>query len=959
LGYAECPTASARAKIYFANGVLDDITQAISGREELGILVPPALPSNIKSDCLTYGLAFNSTSSTTTQPTLHMVFSGFLDLVETSILRLADQGAIFWQSVSEHFPGPSWLKEDVLTFVAEATAAFAEVLTGDLDSQVTSYANALAANDKIIIVAHSEGNLFANIAYNVLRSRGVAEGRLAVVAVATPEAFVPGNGPWTTLSEDIVIGYLALALPGRFPLAPNISNNLGNCVFLCHSFVDVYMVAHSHSSDKILEDIVDSLAITPTGAIYVQASLDGTLWSGGARYVVSGPAGDTQGSVVPVEAKTQPSGNYSVAYMDGGPPGTSFVGVSPSATQTLSAGGSLQFTLLFHAQALPPPLDQRPIAHFLMKTTAATLTENEVLSVAAESTTGEAPVTFVDISTDPDGDPITSRFWTVDTPCVPNGSAPCVLSDGLTSFTWGFKPGAYNVTLQVTDSRGGVGTATAHIEVAAPNLDPLAGTPVSLAFDGSSDQRFANTTLGDLFSDSHGNLVTLKFGPYGSTCGGNFCSPFNLVSISPFGHLKWEATEGDQPGTGWLGDDVNAGHGLAIGVDDRVFVETSRDHIREYQNGGALGGWPFVLGADDTHFTSLVAHPTTGDVFASAASSFTNGTPPSAAAISSSGTLRLSLDDNAGLWYLGEGGDPYLVSGHSITRFRADTMAPVCSGTFGGFVAFGSPAGLIGGRDADLSRFGGDCQEVAIASLSASSVGVSALGGGRVFGHEYTGSIVQPYDSHFDRLVGIRVADGGIWRQSDIAPVTSPDGLRWMVYQQGTLYAIGLDKTDSFKQKLFFLDATTGEILGRLETQGLCEQCRLTATTDGRVYLNDWSSTKIFKLPLATSVSAQLSVSLSNVDDVERLRLNGVEVVTVGYQQSQTFDLTGQLAPGANLIEIEVENLSGGWNFGYDLKADGTSVYASSCGQVGASGCNGNDQTAGVVFREKFIVVKR
>jgi len=84
----------------------------------------------------------------------------------------------------------------------------------------------------------------------------------------------------------------------------------------------------------------------PKGYVTVQATLDGQSWSGSVGYVLQGPYVES-GSSVPRDFANAPQGNYSVQYSAGGPPQSSFIGVS-SPSQTLPAGGSITFTLMFH-----------------------------------------------------------------------------------------------------------------------------------------------------------------------------------------------------------------------------------------------------------------------------------------------------------------------------------------------------------------------------------------------------------------------------------------------------------------------------------------------------------------------------------------------------------------------------------------------------------------------------------
>ena len=87
-----------------------------------------------------------------------------------------------------------------------------------------------------------------------------------------------------------------------------------------------------------------------TGSIYVQATLDGSPWSGRVRYTIDGPYTDSSYSV-PDSFDGLPEGSYTLVYKSGGPSGAQFGGVSPKSTQYLSSGGQASFTLNFHSQA--------------------------------------------------------------------------------------------------------------------------------------------------------------------------------------------------------------------------------------------------------------------------------------------------------------------------------------------------------------------------------------------------------------------------------------------------------------------------------------------------------------------------------------------------------------------------------------------------------------------------------
>jgi hypothetical protein len=86
-----------------------------------------------------------------------------------------------------------------------------------------------------------------------------------------------------------------------------------------------------------------------TGNIYVTATVDGVAWLGDVRYSLSGPYSDSK-SYVPGSFLNSPTGTYTLSYSYGGPAGATLESISPSARQTLPAGGSITFNLNFYTQ---------------------------------------------------------------------------------------------------------------------------------------------------------------------------------------------------------------------------------------------------------------------------------------------------------------------------------------------------------------------------------------------------------------------------------------------------------------------------------------------------------------------------------------------------------------------------------------------------------------------------------
>jgi len=91
---------------------------------------------------------------------------------------------------------------------------------------------------------------------------------------------------------------------------------------------------------------------TPTGpgTISVQATLDGSPWSGVVSYTMHGPDEQASYSSVPESFSNMPAGIYTLTYTSGGLEGATLSSISPTPTQTLSPGGTITFTLNFHSQ---------------------------------------------------------------------------------------------------------------------------------------------------------------------------------------------------------------------------------------------------------------------------------------------------------------------------------------------------------------------------------------------------------------------------------------------------------------------------------------------------------------------------------------------------------------------------------------------------------------------------------
>lgn len=88
-----------------------------------------------------------------------------------------------------------------------------------------------------------------------------------------------------------------------------------------------------------------------TGNIMTNATFDGVSWTGAVNYTISGPQ-TYSGSSAAQSFSAVPVGSYTVGYSSGGPGGATLSNITPNSTQTLSAGGTITFTLNFQTKAV-------------------------------------------------------------------------------------------------------------------------------------------------------------------------------------------------------------------------------------------------------------------------------------------------------------------------------------------------------------------------------------------------------------------------------------------------------------------------------------------------------------------------------------------------------------------------------------------------------------------------------
>ncbi len=251
----EAPTVE--TVVVFANGVLveteykaDRAVRAI--KKKLKIIYSPEEMATME-----FKVAYNKSH-------------GLLDFFEAVLQKGLSENSIvsFWRLVGNFDPMPNWAQDKIKNMAASLDIG--ELVGGvSLSKHLKLYRNSIREGKKVLVVAHSQGNFFANEAYDLLYygNSPIEQQSFGIVSVANPSGFVGGSidGAYTTLEEDKVIASIRLVLTG-LPLAEKpLPANIGNGEFvtmepLGHFFLDSYLVSGSNSESKIINDIITGIS---------------------------------------------------------------------------------------------------------------------------------------------------------------------------------------------------------------------------------------------------------------------------------------------------------------------------------------------------------------------------------------------------------------------------------------------------------------------------------------------------------------------------------------------------------------------------------------------------------------------------------------------------------------------------------------------------------------------------
>ena len=154
--------------------------------------------------------------------------------------RQGESASTFWRWIDGLSLAPDWFREKALELASRGEMNQA-VRDADLRRHVQCYKTVLMEGSRVLVVGHSQGNLYANSAYTILAndSDDLPMDAFGLVAVATPSSLVAGGGPHITRTDDLVIDAVRFFYSGT--LRGNVTNDNTDSDWKHHSFIDSYL----------------------------------------------------------------------------------------------------------------------------------------------------------------------------------------------------------------------------------------------------------------------------------------------------------------------------------------------------------------------------------------------------------------------------------------------------------------------------------------------------------------------------------------------------------------------------------------------------------------------------------------------------------------------------------------------------------------------------------------------
>ncbi|MEN7982548.1 MAG: DUF1566 domain-containing protein [Nanoarchaeota archaeon] len=219
--------------IFFANGMFNSMSDIIKSRLALKYKLKSHFSSEVD---IKFFVAYNDSENLISQ------------LKEVTRQKRLDTWAAFYKILAGIEVAPDWFQE-AMNDLAASTNTANYVKDEDLQRHVQQYKDEIAEGRCVIVVSHSQGNFYANSAYEFMEGEC-----FSIVAVATPASFVGGDGEYTTLTDDAIINAVRLVSP--LTLVANVTNSDSENAHAFESYLNGNV-----SGPRIVEHVLDEIFV--------------------------------------------------------------------------------------------------------------------------------------------------------------------------------------------------------------------------------------------------------------------------------------------------------------------------------------------------------------------------------------------------------------------------------------------------------------------------------------------------------------------------------------------------------------------------------------------------------------------------------------------------------------------------------------------------------------------------
>lgn len=256
--------------VFFGNGVRTEPAGAYAS----GAIVSSLLGNSYNQEPITVRVSYNPTSGI------------LIDLLEAFAQKLTEDPTLSWQLffrwVSGRFISTSLLNilEDYFGTtgghkIAQAAASLSSpqaYTDTTVVAHASNYQSALLAGQRVMVVAHSQGNLYANAAFGRLRSTNTGAYNLnafGIAAVATPANFVGTGDTYVTSDTDRVIDAVRIIAPATLPENDNSVPDFPAADKTGHGFQEIYTnsqfpAIRDHTKNVMYTTLARIAAVTPS-----------------------------------------------------------------------------------------------------------------------------------------------------------------------------------------------------------------------------------------------------------------------------------------------------------------------------------------------------------------------------------------------------------------------------------------------------------------------------------------------------------------------------------------------------------------------------------------------------------------------------------------------------------------------------------------------------------------------